>query len=285
MFLEINGAKLYVDIQGDGPALIAHHGAPGMGSHRTPKRALAPLADSYTVITFDARGSGESEALPPYTHEQFVADVDAIREHFGLDKFILAGGSYGGFVALEYTLAHPDRVSHLILRDTAAANDHQEAAKANALERAEDFPGITPELLDRMFAGEVHDDEDFRHTFAVIAPLYDVDYDPEKTKARLTEGVFRSQTHNYAFKHNLAHYNLRSRLQEIQIPTLVTVGRHDWITPVEASEVIAAGIPNAELVVFESSGHSPQLEENERWIATIRDFLERHNALQKPPYH
>ena len=81
------------------------------------------------------------------------------------------GGSYGGFIALEYVLAHPDRVTHLILRDTAAANDHQEAAKRNALARAAEFPAITPELLDRMFAGEVYDDEDFRRTFGVIAPL------------------------------------------------------------------------------------------------------------------
>ena len=277
MILEINGARLFVDVQGAGPAIIAHHGAPGMGSHGTPKKALAPLSDSYTVITFDARGSGQSEAVPPYTHEQWVADVDGVREHFGLERFILTGGSYGGFIALEYTLAHPDRVTHLILRDTAAANDHQEAAKGNALARAAEFPAITPELLDRMFAGEMHDDEDFRRTFEVIAPLYNVDYDPQETSARVAEGVFRAETHNYAFKNNLADYDLRSRLHEIQVPTLITVGRHDWITPLSASEVIADGILNAELVVFEHSGHSPQLEENERWIATIRDFLARHD--------
>ena len=277
MILEINGARLFVDVQGAGPAIIAHHGAPGMGSHGTPKKALAPLADSYTVITFDARGSGQSEAAPPYTHEQWVADLDGVREHFGLERFILTGGSYGGFIALEYVLAHPDRVTHLILRDTAAANDHQEAAKRNALARATELPAITPELLDRMFAGEMHDDEDFRRTFGVIAPLYNVTYDPQGTSARVAEGVFRAETHNYAFKNNLATYDLRSRLHEVQIPTLVTVGRHDWITPVSASEVIAEGITNAELVVFEHSGHSPQIEENEEWIATIRNFLARHD--------
>ena len=276
MNLEINGARLFVDVQGTGPAIIAHHGAPGMGNHATPKKALAPLADSHTVITFDARGSGRSEALPPYTHEQWVADLDGLREHFGLERFILTGGSYGGFISLEYVLAHPDRVSHLILRDTAAANDYEEAAKRNALARAKEFPGITPERLDRMFAGEVHDDEDFRRTFETIAPLYDVNYDPARVAARIAQGVFRAEPHNYAFKHNLAQYDLRSRLHEIQVPTLVTVGRHDWITPVAASETIAEGIPNAELVVFENSGHSPQIEENELWIATIRDFLARH---------
>ena len=276
MILTINGAQLFVDVMGTGPAIIAHHGAPGMGSHATPKRALTPLADAYTVITFDARGSGQSEALPPYTHAQWVADGDAIRAHFGLERFILGGGSYGGFIALEYVLAHPDRVSHLILRDTAASNDHQEVAKRNALARAHEFAGITPVLLDRMFAGEAYDDEDFRRTFGAIAPLYDVNHDPARAAARIAQGVFRAETHDYAFKHNLAAYDLRDRLHEVQAPTLVTVGRHDWITPVSAAEVIATGIPNAELVVFENSGHSPQLEENERWVATVRDFLARH---------
>ena len=276
MIVDINGAKLFVDVQGEGPAVIGHHGAPGLGSHATPKRALAPLADSHTVITFDARGSGQSEKVGPYTHEQWVADVDAIRAHFGFETIILKGGSYGGFIALEYVLAHPERVSHLILRDTAAANDHQAVAKQNALARASEFPDITREVLDRMFAGEAHDDADFRRTFEIIAPLYDVNYDPERMAARIAQGVFHAEAHNYAFKHNLPAYDLRSRLHEIAAPTLVTVGRHDWITPVSASEVIANGIPNAELVVFEHSGHSPQIEENDRWIATIRDFLARH---------
>jgi proline iminopeptidase len=279
MILDINGAKLFVDVQGQGPAIIAHHGAPGMGSHATPKRALAPLADSHTVITFDARGSGQSEKVGPYTHEQWVADVDAIRAHFGFETFILKGGSYGGFIALEYVLAHPERVSHLILRDTAAANDHQVLAKQNALARAREFPDITREVLDRMFAGEARDDDDFRRIFEIIAPLFDFNYDPERTAARIAQSVVHAEAHNYAFKFNLPNYDLRGRLHEIAAPTLVTVGRHDWIMPVSASEVIANGIRNAEFVVFEHSGHSPGTEENDRWIATIREFLARHPSM------
>ena len=215
MNVNINGCELFVNVEGQGGPIIAHHGAPGLGSHATPKRAFGPLGDAHKVITFDARGSGLSEGKPPYTHEQWVADVDGLREHFGYDRFILTGGSYGGFIALEYVLAHPDRVTHLILRDTAAANDHQEAAKRNALARAAEFPAITPELLGRMFAGEMHGDDDFRRTFGVIAPLYNVDYDPQETSARVAEGVFRAETHNYSFKNNLATYDVRSRLHEI----------------------------------------------------------------------
>jgi proline iminopeptidase len=58
------------------------------------------------------------------------------------------------------------------------------------------------------------------------------------------------------------------------VPTLVTVGRRDWVTPVSAAQTIASLMPNAKLVVFEKSGHSPQIEERELFLSTVRDFLD-----------
>jgi proline-specific peptidase len=278
MIVNVNGVDLAVDVQGQGPALYALHGAPGLGTHRTPKRALAPLADSFRIVTYDARGSGASDAVPPYTHAQWVADLDALRAHFGDERIVLKGGSYGGYVALEYTLAHPERVSHLILRDTSASRRFEELARANALARAAEFPDIDEELLDTLFEGRVASDEAFRQAYATIAPLYDAHHDPSKAAERIASATFRVDTHNQAFSGNLPGYDLTGRLHEIRVPTLVIVGRHDWITPVAASEEIAAGIPGAELVIFEHSGHSPQLEENEKFVATVRDFLARHEV-------
>ncbi|MEM7736205.1 MAG: alpha/beta hydrolase [Deinococcota bacterium] len=279
MFITINGAKLWVDIQGseDNPTIIAHHGGPGMGSHVSPKKAFTPLADDYRVITFDARGSGQSDGIPPYSHAQWVADLDGLRKHFGLDKFILTGGSYGGYISLEYILTHPERVSHLMLRDTAPSNHYETQAKHNALNRASEFPEINEADLERIFAGKMRDDDDFRDVFAMIAPLYDANYDPDVTAERVANITFRADTHNAAFSTAKNHYDVTDRLHNINVPTLVMVGRHDWITPLAASEEMAEKIPNAELVIFENSGHSPQLEENERFIQVVRDFLARHS--------
>lgn len=279
MRLNINGADLFVHVQGpeDGTPIIAHHGAPGLSSHAEPSNNMAPLADQYRVISFDARGSGTSELKPPFTHAQWVADVDAIREHFGIDRFIMAGGSYGGFISLEYALAHPDRVSHVVLRDTAASYTFNDVAKRNALARSNEFPEITEEVLDKMFDGRLTSDEDYRELYTTIAPLYDVNFDPEKARERMRTAPVHAETHNAAFANNLPVYDLRSRLQEIKVPVLITVGRHDWITPPEASEELHELLPNSELVIFENSGHSPQVEENEKWVATIRDFLKRHH--------
>lgn len=274
MFVEVeDGTRLFVDAQGDGPPFVALHGAPGMANHVSPKKSYAPLAGEYRVVTYDARGSGRSDGKAPYDHERWVADLEALREHFGFERMVLEGGSYGGFMALEYVLRHPGRVTKLVLRDTAASGRFQEAAKENALARSGEFPDITEELLDRMFDGRLRDDRDFEECFRAVAPLYDAQYDEAKTEEWVRGMVFRAATHNAAFAENLPRYDLRGRLGEIGVPTLVMVGRHDWITPVAASEELASGIPDAKLVVFENSGHSPQIEENEKFIETVRAFL------------
>lgn len=275
MFVEVNGVKLRVHVQGDAnaKAIYAHHGAPGLGTHAEPKRAFGPLADQYRIVSFDARGSGESDAVPPYSHQQWVADLDALREHFGDEKIVMTGGSYGGYIAQEYTLTHPERVTHLILRDTSASRRFEKLARANALARAAEYPNITGEMLDKLFTGRMDSDEEFRQAYATIAPLYDANTTPEKAAQRVASATFRYETHNWAFSRNIPSFDITGRLHEIKCPTLIVVGRHDWITPVAASEEIKAGIPNARLEIFENSGHSPQLEENEKFVKMVREFL------------
>jgi proline iminopeptidase len=274
----INGAELEVEVLGDpgAPVLIAHHGAPGIGSLSEPKASFGALADTHRVIVFDARGSGQSSDTPPYTHAQWVADVDALREWAGVEQIVMAGGSYGGFIALEYALAHPDRVKALVLRDTAAADTFRGTARERALNT--DRTTIDMELFDRSFTGQVRDNADFKETWKAILPLYDYDYDPDAVEAKAEAPSYHYATHNYAFSTNLPGYDLTARLGEITAPTLITVGRVDWITPVAASEVLAAGLPNATLAIFEKSGHSPQIEERDAWLATVREFLAKVEA-------
>jgi proline iminopeptidase len=273
MRVPINGAELEVDVLGDpdAPVLIAHHGAPGIGSRAETTGSFGALSDTHRVIVFDARGSGQSSDTPPYTHAQWTADVDALREWAGVEQIVMAGGSYGGFVALEYALAYPDRVKALVLRDTAAADTFRGSARQRALET--DRTTIDMELFDRSFSGQVRDNDDFKATWKAILPLYDYDYDPAKVEEKANAPIYHYQTHNYAFSTNLPGYDITARLGEITAPTLITVGRVDWITPVEASEQLASGIPDSKLVVFEKSGHSPQIEERDAWLATVREFL------------
>lgn len=274
-FHTINGARLKLQISGsdNAPAIIVHHGAPGLGSRSEPVRSFGPFADEYRIVTFDARGSGESEDVPPYTHAQWVADIDAIREHLGLETIVMAGGSYGGFLAMEYTLAHPERVQALVLRDTAANTDYDHLAVDRA--RSTDRVTIDEWTISRIGTGRFADNTEFERYWRGILPLYDHSYDPAATERKAQATSYHFATHNAAFGVNMPAYDLTGRLGEIHCPTLVVVGRHDWRTPVQASEAIVAGIPGAELVVFEQSGHSPQLEEPEKFQAVVRGFLAR----------
>jgi len=275
VFVEINGNKLAVEVLGpeDAPVLIAHHGAPGLGSRAEPRASFGALADTFRVVVFDARGSGESEGNPPFTHEQWAADVEGLRQWIGAERIVLAGGSYGGFISMEYAIRYPDRVSALVLRDTSADHENERAARENALSSSR--VDIDVEKLDRINSGTVRDDDDLRDCWREILPLYDHHYDPAKVEERVATTPYRYETHNFAFAHNQPQYDIKTQLPGITCPTLVTVGRDDWITPVASSETIASLIPNAELVVFEKSGHSPQIEERELWLAVVREFLRK----------
>lgn len=273
--VHVNGVGLVYDDAGSGTAFVTLHGGPGMGSRRGDWTTFQPLTDTYRLISYDQRGNGESDGGEPYSHEQFVADLEALRQKLGLGKIVLLGGSYGGYIALEYALRHQENLHALILRDTAANNRYRDTSMDRAL--ASGFP-MDEERLERLFAGRVGSDDDFRESFRMIQPLYNVTRDPEAEAARLEQIPFRFETHNWAFSRNQADYDITEKLKTVRTPTLVTVGRHDWITPLEASEELASALPNSELVVFEHSGHSPQLEETDRYLSVVRDFLTRHGV-------
>ncbi len=273
--VEINGNRLAVEVLGPegAPVIIAHHGAPGLGSRAEPRASFGRLADEYRVIVFDARGSGQSEGSGTMSHEQWAADIDGLREWAGVEKIAMVGGSYGGFMAMEYAIRYPDRVAAVVLRDTAADNTHAELARTNAL--ASDRVSVDMEKFDRIDEGRVRDNADLMDCWREILPLYDFTYDPEATERKVQATPYRYEAHNYAFSVNLKNYDLKEQLPSISVPTLVTVGRVDWITPVSCSETIASLIPDATLVVFERSGHSPQIEEAEAWTKQVRQFLHR----------
>lgn len=280
MELTINGCRLNVEDLGpkDAPVIIAHHGGGGIGSLQEPKDTFGPLADEYRVIVFDARGCGASEAIPPYSHAQWAADVDGLRQWAGAERVTVAGGSYGGFIALEYALAYPDHVAAVMLRDTAADGSNLEIAFENA--RRQDRIEIQWDNFNRYWTGRIRDDADLKQCWSEMIGLYHHDYDPVADAAAVEAGSHRHEAHNWCFQHNWAGYDLKDRLGTLTAPTLVTVGRHDWVTPVSSSETIAELVPNAELVIFENSGHSPQTEEREAFQQVLRDFM--HRAVPLP---
>ncbi|KAJ3499584.1 hypothetical protein NLG97_g209 [Lecanicillium saksenae] len=278
-----DGTKVLVRLLGESddkrPLIIALHGAPGLSSHAEPENSFGFLASRFHVLVYDGRGSGESDSKAPLTNERWIADLDEIRAWAREETFILAGGSYGGLLALGYTLTHPHRVRALILRDTWAYGPRAALHAINAIARSADIETDTEQQI-RLWSGAVRDNRDFETGVNAILPMYtakkhgpiSTEKDENFEKAKTT---YRYETHNAAFAHSLPRIDLRSRLGEIQAPTLVVVGRHDPVTPVQESQEIHDRIKGSVLAIFENSGHSPPSEEPELFQEKLWHFLDQ----------
>ncbi len=270
----VNGARLYYEVLGDesNPALVVLHGGPGIGDCRDQVRDYGALREECRLLFYDARGSGRSEDKPPYTHDQWAADVDELTRQVGIERFALLGHSYGGIIAQEYALRSQERLTHLLLVDTAPSTVENEESIQRAL--AAGLPGIEEEWLRKLFEGRVESNEEMRRMWELLLPLYfEGPFDPSLPKEMADQTFFHYETHNYAFSVNNPKYDIRSRLGEIRVPTLVICGGNDWITPLSTSERIAAAIPDSRLEVFDKSGHMPMVEEREKFVSVLRSFL------------
>jgi proline iminopeptidase len=272
--LTVNGARLHYELHGpdDAPAVAILHGGPGVGDCRDHVRDIGGLADEFRLLFYDARGSGRSADVPPYTHAQWVADLDELTRMVGMETFALLGHSYGGIVAQEYAVAHPERLRQLVLVDTAPSTVENEESIRRAL--AAGRPDIEEGWLRRLFEGRVESDAEMRDMWESLLPLYfDGPFDPELPKQKADRTFFHHATHNYAFSVNNPAFDVRDRLPALRVPTLVICGGNDWITPLAKSQEIVSLIPGSRLEVFDHSGHMPMFEERERFQAVLRTFL------------
>jgi proline iminopeptidase len=285
MRAEIDGAELYYEVHGDpdDPAVVSLHGGPGISDHSKGKQAFEPLTDEYQLVVYDHRGCGQSELAPPYSNEQYAADAEGLRQHLDLGEIVLIGGSYGGFIAQEYATRYEDTLAGVVLRDTAATPEFEEAAQQNAKEtfpemkeRDFDVPDISWEEFTRVMDGNVRSDEEFRRGFHGMLPLYAPsldEFDAEAAREQIESLTFHHETHNEMFTNAYPNMDYTPDLPDVSVPFLVTVGRHDWITPPAAAVEIADLLPDSRLVVFESSGHSPNLDQQDQYIARVREFF------------
>lgn len=275
MYKTINGCKIYYEVLGEGneETIIFIHGAPGLGDCRNDIKAFSTLASEYQLVFLDMRGSGRSEDVPPYTHEQWTADIDQLRIALNLKKIHILGGSYGGYLALEYAIRYPQAVKSVLLRDTAANNKSNDDSINRALNA--NLDGLDEEKLKRLFEGKVESNEELKETFFKLQPLYTVKYEEDKVREKIDSIYYHYETHNYAFNQNKISFDITEDIKSIEVPVLITVGIHDWITPVECSDLLSKNIRNNTYIKFENSGHSPHLEENDKFIQHVKEFLKK----------
>ena len=260
------------------------NGGPGLACDYL-REAHSCLADrGYRVVAFDQLGTGASDRPTDpslWTIGRYVAETEAVRQALGLGRVHLLGHSWGGWLGIDYALAHPEALKTVILADTNADMPHL----ISELERLR--AALGPETVAMMQAHEAEGSIDHPEYLAAITIL---DHRhvcrlaewPAPVK-RSVEGwnkapyVAMQGPNEFLFTGNLKDWNRVPDLHRIAVPVLIVVGRHDELTPACALRM-KLHLPDAELAVFPNSSHMPFYEEPEAYYPILLGFLARHRG-------
>jgi proline-specific peptidase len=266
-----------------GVPLVCLHGGPGSSHHYfEPLEELA--ADGRRVVLYDQLGCGASDRPDDpdlWTVELFVAEVDAVRGALGLERIHLLGSSWGSMLGIEYTLTRPSGLVSLTLNSPPTA---AETWKEEATRLRDELPEHVKRVLAEHEEAGTTDDPEYEAAEAEFWRRHICRIDPQpacvaRGRAAKNRAVYESLwgVSEWNPDGKLRDWDVRPRLGEIDVPTLVTSGRYDECTPKLAEEA-HRGIRGAERVLFEESSHMAFVEEPERFRAVLSDFLARAEA-------
>lgn len=267
-----------------GLPLLCLHGGPGSTHHAfEPLEQLAKAGRR--VVLYDQLGCGGSDRPDDpslWTVELFLDEISAVRDALALDRIHLFGSSWGSMLGLEYAFRKPPGLASLVLNSPPTSTA---AWTAEAGRLRDELPGEVKSVLARHEAAGTTDDteyqaaqdEFYRRHICRLEPWPDcVKRGRAGRNRQVYEAIWGLSEWNATGA--LAKWDVRDRLPEIDVPTLITSGLYDECTPRLAAEA-QRGIPNAERVLFEESSHSAYLEEPERFRAVVAEFLERAEAV------
>ena len=284
-YVDFRGYRTWYRVVGDRGSdvapLLALHGGPGSTHHYFGP--LEQLADERPVVLYDQIGCGSSDHPTEieWTADVFREEVGAVRDELGLDRIHLLGTSWGGMLALEHALSGATGMVGLILSSTLTSVD-QWAAEQMVLRNA--LPAEVVEVLDRHERAGTYDDPEYerameayfdRHFYRGPKPRAEID----RMMATKAPDVYRAMQgpNEWTVTGALRGWDVRDRLGEIDVPTLVIRGRHDMCTdPIAAT--LVNGIRHAREVVLEESSHTPVLEETDKYLEAISSFMREAEA-------
>jgi proline-specific peptidase len=283
-YADFSGYRTWYRVVGDldsATPLLALHGGPG--STHNYFRPLEQLAEERPVVLYDQIGCGNSGRPTDieWTVDVFRDEVAAVRDQLRLEHIHLLGTSWGGMLAQEHVLSGAEGIAGLILSSTLANialwNEEQLKLKAQ-------LPPDVIEVLDRHEADGTYDDPEYEQAMEVYFDRHF--YRGPKPRAELeamaagrARDVYRAMQgpNEWTTTGALKGWDTRDRLHEIGVPTLVVRGRYDMCTEPIAAELVN-GIKGAREVVLEESSHTPVLEESDRYLQVVGDFMRQAEA-------
>lgn len=249
----------YTDAGAGEKAIVLLHGHPFNRSMWSEQ--IVALQSKYHVIAPDLRGYGESGLEGEISPMSLMArDVNQLLDSLRLEKIVLGGLSMGGYAALEFYNLFPEKVAALVLADTKAAADSEEAKKKR-LETAEKLmsEGIEPlveELLPKVFAPETLEQQ-------------------AETVARVREMMLKTSPAGAAagLRGMAERADHTTLLEKINVPTLIIVGEKDELTPPAEAEKMNRAIKNSRLVKISRAGHLSPVENPSEFNRAVENFL------------
>jgi len=277
-YVPIGDTRLFIVERGRGDPILVLHGGPGLDHHMFGDY-LDPLAEGYRLIFVDQRSQGKSDRAPEetWTIRQMAADVGALAESLNLVRYAVLGHSFGAMVALQHAVDYPNAAALSILSGGVPSAEYLKVVEEN-------LRAFEPESLRATVTAswereaEANTQEDVRsllndqmpyHFGDPLSPLI------AEYTARTAGAVYAPDVLSHFARQEYGGIEVVDRLRDVAHPVLVLAGRKDRTASVEAAEAIAGGVPGAELVVLEDSGHMTFVEENERYLAVVNDFLQR----------
>jgi len=272
--VQLNGVRLYTRHVGNGPSVVVLHGGPG-AHHDYLLPQYDRLAEGRTLLYYDQRGGGRSPVPRDVAvgWREHVADLEALRDHWQLERLILLGYSWGGLLAVLYALEHPDRVARLALVSAAPVTAvwRDEFERRFAARMAEPWIARSRAELTALGLAKTDPERYRRMAFAlsVAGYFHDPSRAREMTPFRVTERTRR------AVWDSLGQYDLRERIRKT-FPTgtaprsLLLHGIYDPM-PIEAARETAALLGTR--VIELATGHAPHVEATEDFVRALDAFL------------
>lgn len=255
--------------------ILALHGGPG--STHNYFAPLERLGSARPVVLYDQIGCGKSDrpADIEWSLDLFRDELVVLRDQLGLERIHLLGTSWGGMLAQEHVLSGATGIVSLVLSSTLASIDQwaEEQLKLRA-----ELPPDVIDVMDRHERAGTYDDPEYeramdayfdRHFYRGPQPRAELE---RMAKGRAVD-VYRAMQgpNEWTTTGALKGWDIRDRLHEIDVPTLVVRGRYDMCTePIAAT--LVNGIPNTREVVLEHSSHTPVLEETDRYLEVVSSF-------------
>ncbi|MDY6987522.1 MAG: proline iminopeptidase-family hydrolase [Thermodesulfobacteriota bacterium] len=247
------------------PVLLVH-GRPVSHESLKPLEWLAQTGRP--VVFYDQLGCGNSDRPDdPSIWEMslFVEELDVVRRKLGLEQVHLLGHSWGGMIAMEYGLTQPHGIVSLTL---ASASSSRALSNGDIEGLREKLPPYVQETLRKHEEAGTTDDPTYQEADKVFALRHIFRKDP------WPKWLMQSMRRPQKGMVDMEGWDIRPRLRNMTIPTLVTCGRFDICTPAHA-RLIYEAIPQSELAIFEESSHYPHGEETNRFLAVLHNFMTR----------